>query len=118
MSSDELKTDKCGIKIRVENATLAENGDVEASVSSLHPAKTNRAVTFLLENRGDAAVQLCQCDVLKSYGFTRGQIANKGMIEPGRFSEFAFLCYRTASENCRMWFMVNFFDMVDVPMIF
>ena len=104
MSSDELKTDKYGIKIRVENATLAENGDVEASVSSLHPVKTKHAVTFLLENRGDAVVQLCQCDVLKSYGFTRGQIANKGMIEPGQFS-VAFLCYRTASENCRMWFM-------------
>jgi len=80
--SDELKKDKFGIKIRVENATVTRDGDVEASVS-IQSKKTRHTMVFVLENDGDAAVQMCHCDILKTYGFTRSQIEDKGVIEPG-----------------------------------
>jgi len=82
LCSDELKKDKFGIKISAENATVAKNGDVEASVN-IRSGKVRYAMVFVLENLGDAVVQLRHCDVLKSYGFTRSPIENKGKIEPG-----------------------------------
>jgi len=81
LCSEELKKDKFGIKISVENATVARNGDVEASVS-IQSKKVRHAMVFVLENHGDTMVQLRHCDVLKSYGFTRSQIENRGKIEP------------------------------------
>ena len=80
---DELKKDKLGIKILVENATITENGDVVASVC-YESRKTKYSMVFVLENRSDAAVQMCSCDVISS-GFTRGKIDNKGRIEPGSY---------------------------------
>ena len=83
--SDELKKDKLGIKIRVENATVAKNGDVEAS-ANIQPKVTKHTVVFVLENHGDATVHLRYCDLLRSHGFTRCQIENEGKIDPGQFN--------------------------------
>jgi len=65
----------------VENATVAKNTDVEASVVHMQSERTRHAIVFVLENYSDAAVKVCHCDVLKPYGFTR--CPDKGRIEPG-----------------------------------
>jgi len=92
LCSDELKKDKFGIKIRVENATVCKNNDIEASVN-IESKRTKYSMVFVLENHSDTVVDLRHCDVLKSYGFTRSQIENKGRIEPGRF-KLQFLLLR------------------------
>ena len=56
---------------------------MEASANLHSNAKIRYVMVFVLENCGDTAVRLCHCDLLKSAGFTRSQIENKGMIEPG-----------------------------------
>ena len=56
---------------------------MEASASIQSNAKVRYVMVFVLENRGDTAVRLCHCDLLKTAGFTRSQIENKGVIEPG-----------------------------------
>ena len=82
LCSDELKKDKFGVEIRVENATVVSDGDVEACVS-IRSHKVKYVMVFVLENHGDATVKLLHCDMLKTYGFTRGHVENKGIIEPG-----------------------------------
>jgi len=85
LCSEELKKDKYGIKIRVENAAVSTNGDVVACVN-FQRSFARHAMVFVLENQGDAAVRMCHCDVLKSNGFSRmkrSQIENKGYIAPG-----------------------------------
>lgn len=72
----------------MKNATDAGNGDVEAFVNveasvSIGSKKMMHSMTFVLENSGNATVQMSHCDILKTYGFTRSQIENKGIIEPG-----------------------------------